>query len=287
MFLTRIENVATRIEQLLATADRGRILREGVRTVIYGEPNVGKSSLLNKLTGFDRAIVSPTPGTTRDVIEESVNVGGIRLILMDTAGIRVTDDEIEQQGVARSRKAHDEADLIIEVHAANLPLSKPPTCSVEPVARTTQPDFTSSHRLDATTQSATQKTLVVANKADLGIHPDWTNSNIAAANNNVVLVSCLRETGFDDLEAAILRKVLGGDASLENASVAINARHQHCLSRALTGCRAATTGLREALAIELISIELRSALDAIGEVMGKVESDDILGEIFATFCIGK
>ncbi len=253
LFLTRIETVSREIGKLLATADRGRILREGVRTVIYGEPNVGKSSLLNALSGFDRAIVSPTPGTTRDVIEESVNLGGIRLILMDTAGIRDTSDEIEKQGVARSQKAHDEADLIIEVHAANLPFPSQSTVS--------------------------RNTLLVANKADLGIHPDWAN--------NAVLVSCLQQTGFDELEAAIIRKVLGGEAQLENASVAINARHKNCLLRAQSGCVAAMDGLRENVAIELISIELHSALHAIGEVMGKVESDDILGEIFSTFCIGK
>ncbi|MEO7932865.1 MAG: tRNA uridine-5-carboxymethylaminomethyl(34) synthesis GTPase MnmE [Chthoniobacterales bacterium] len=252
-FLTRIETVSTEIAKLLATADRGRILREGVRTVIYGEPNVGKSSLLNALSGFDRAIVSPTPGTTRDVIEESVNIGGIRLILMDTAGIRDTSDEIEKQGVARSQKAHDEADLIIEVHAANLPLPS--------------------------NSNVSKNTLLVANKADLGVHPSWTD--------HAVLVSCLQETGFDDLEAAILQKVFGGGAQLDNASAAINARHKNCLQRAQSGCIAAMTGLRENLAIELISIELHSALDAIGEVMGKVESDDILGEIFSTFCIGK
>jgi len=253
MFLSRIESVSLEIEKLLATADRGRILREGVRTVIYGPPNVGKSSLLNALSGFDRAIVSPIPGTTRDLIEESVNVGGIRLILADTAGIRATDDLVEKEGVARSQRAHDAADLILEVHAANEPFPSPSTVA--------------------------PRTLLVANKADLGIHPDWQNRGIP--------VSCLERTGFDDLEKAIIGLVLGGAAQLENASVAINARHQACLARALEGCRAATAGLSENLPIELISIELHTALDAVGEVMGKIESDDILGEIFSTFCIGK
>lgn len=251
LFLQRIEAVNRDISKLLATADRGRILREGVRTVIYGEPNVGKSSLLNALSGFDRAIVSSSPGTTRDIIEESVNLGGIRLILMDTAGIRETQDEIEQQGVARSHRAHDTADLILEIHAANLP----------------SPNL-----------EVSKNTLLVANKADLGIHPDWENH---------LQVSCLTNTGFDNLERAILGKVFGGGAQLENASVAINARHQNCLSRAHAACEAARLGLFENIEIALVSIELHAALDAIGEVMGKVESDDILGEIFATFCIGK
>lgn len=251
LFLQRIEAVNRDISKLLATADRGRILREGVRTVIYGEPNVGKSSLLNALSGFDRAIVSSSPGTTRDIIEESVNLGGIRLILMDTAGIRETQDEIEQQGVARSHRAHDTADLILEIHAANLP----------------SPNL-----------EVSKNTLLVANKADLGIHPDWENH---------LQVSCLTNTGFDNLERAILGKVFGGGAQLENASVAINARHQNCLSRAHAACEAARLGLLENIEIALVSIELHAALDAIGEVMGKVESDDILGEIFATFCIGK
>ncbi len=251
-FLHRIDAVIVSIDRLLATADRGRILREGVRTVIYGAPNVGKSSLLNALSGFDRAIVSPTPGTTRDVIEESVNLGGIQLRLMDTAGIRETSDEIERQGVARSHRAHDSADLIIEVCDAQLP---PPDAPPE------------------------KNTVRVANKSDLGSHPAWADGG--------VLLSCLQKTGFDALESAILAKLFGGSATLENASVAINARHQHCLQRARAACLAATDGLRLGMAIELIAIELHTALDAVGEVMGKLSSDDILGEIFSTFCIGK
>jgi len=251
-FCQRVTRAVGEIDRLLATASRGRLLREGVRTVIYGEPNVGKSSLLNTLSGFDRAIVSSTPGTTRDLIEENINLGGVHLRLIDTAGIRASEDEIEQQGMARSRHALDTADLVLHLVAAPHPPGE---------------------------ALPGDNILVVANKTDLGLHPGWENRAIP--------ISCQEQTGFDLLEKAILEKVFGGSLLLQNSEIAISARHKNCLIRAQKACQEALHALKEGVSIELIAIELHTALDAIGEVMGRVESDDILGEIFSTFCIGK
>lgn len=253
--LNRIQAAKRDMETLVATADQGRFLREGVRTVIHGAPNVGKSSLLNILTGFDRAIVSPTPGTTRDTIEERINIGGIPIRLIDTAGIRDdTGDHLERLGVERSRNALTQADLILHVFDASEP---PPTAL---------PDD--------------PRTLIILNKSDLRIDPSWKQTA-------GVPISCTANTGFEDLRARISSKIFGGDLTLENVSVAINARHQACLNRAIAGCGAAIVGLETQIPVEFVAVELHVALDAIGEVIGRVDTEEILGKIFSTFCIGK
>lgn len=252
--LSRIQTARNDMQTLVATADQGRLLREGVRTVIHGAPNVGKSSLLNILTGFDRAIVSPTPGTTRDTIEERINIGGIPLRLIDTAGIRDTNDDLEKLGVERSRNALSQADLILHVFDA----SEPP-----PEVLPDDP-----------------RTLIILNKSDLCIEPGWRQTA-------GVPISCTANTGFEDLRARISAKVFGGDLTLENVSIAINARHQACLNRAIAGCGAAIVGLETRIPVEFIAVELHTALDAIGEVIGRVDTEEILGKIFSTFCIGK
>ncbi|HEY5893038.1 MAG TPA: tRNA uridine-5-carboxymethylaminomethyl(34) synthesis GTPase MnmE [Chthoniobacterales bacterium] len=255
IILNRIRTTKRDMETLVATADQGRLLREGVRTVIHGAPNVGKSSLLNILTGFDRAIVSATPGTTRDTIEEHVNIGGIPLRLIDTAGIRDdTDDHLEKLGIERSRNALAQADLILHVFDA----SEPP-----PSAFPDDP-----------------RTLIILNKSDLQIDSGWQGTA-------AVPISCTANTGFEVLRARISAKIFGDDLTLENVSVAINARHKACLSHAIAGCSAAITGLQCQIPVEFIAVELHSALDAVGEVIGRVDTEEILGKIFSTFCIGK
>lgn len=229
---------------LLATAGQGRVLREGVRTVIYGAPNVGKSSLLNLLLGYERAIVSARPGTTRDVIEEVINLRGYPLRLVDTAGIRESDDEIERAGMARTRQQVERADLVLHLADASAPL------------------------------------LLVLNKSDLGEHPGW-------AGVEAVRISCLQNAGLTALEDAIIARITGGHAAHRDWSVAINARHQACLAKALDDIQAAHRALTDGLSPEFIAEELRGALDAVGEVVGKADSEEILGKIFSTFCIGK
>lgn len=258
--LAKLDAARAETQSLLETAAQGRVLREGVRTVIYGAPNVGKSSLLNLLLGYERAIVSPKPGTTRDVIEEVINLRGIPLRLVDTAGIRESADEVEQEGMERTRRQVERADLVLHVVDANEERATgilPAEC-----------------RLEAAT------TLCVLNKIDLGEHESWRGVE-------GVRISCLAGTGIEKLDDAIEQRITGGAATHRDWALAINARHKACLENALQFSEAARRGLLEELSPELVAEELRGALDAVGDVVGRVENEDVLGRIFATFCIGK
>ena len=254
----RIRSSAIEVKRLLDTANRGRILREGLRTVITGPPNAGKSSLLNVLLGFERAIVNETAGTTRDTIEEAINIQGVPLRLVDTAGIRESEDDIEKQGIERTGKALESADLILSVHDGS----------------TAKPAHLSSAKGTGTA------TIHLLNKADLPPHPDWDSGDYDLA------ISCTTSAGLDQLSDLIAQHALGGAAKLVSP-VAINARHQSCLQRAATSLEAAGNAMRGSAPPEITAIELRSAMDAVGEIVGKLDTEDLLGEIFGTFCIGK
>lgn len=245
------------IRGLLATAEQGRILREGVRMVIYGEPNVGKSSLLNLLLGYERAIVSEVAGTTRDTVEEVVNLGGIPVRLIDTAGMREALDEIERHGVERTLKKVAEADLVLEVVDA----SQAPH------------DF-----LDRKAHAAHY--LLVRNKRDLGEHPAW-------ADRGGVPISCATGEGEAGLVRAIGNELALDAGTWGQEAVAVNARHQDCLRRAARGLEAGRTSLESGVSAEFAALDLREALEAVGEIAGQVETEELLGEIFGRFCIGK
>jgi tRNA modification GTPase len=260
--LAKLEAARAEIEVLLATADRGKVLREGLRTVIYGAPNVGKSSLLNLLLGHERAIVSARPGTTRDVIEETINLQGLPIRLIDTAGVRQTEDEIEREGMKRTHRELQRADLALHVFDASQALLE-------------QADG-----LTLETVLGDERTLVVLNKCDLHQHPAWREVD-------AVRISCLEGSGIEALTEAVMARVAGGMAAQRDWSLAINARHADCLRRASEFANASRQALVEALSPEFIAEELRAALDAVGEVVGKADSEEILGKIFSTFCIGK
>lgn len=262
--VSRVDGVAVELNRLLATAGQGRILREGVRTVIYGEPNVGKSSLLNALLGHERAIVSNTPGTTRDTIEEALNVRGLPLRLIDTAGLRASVDPLENAGMAHTRRTLARADLALRLVDASLP--PPPRGMPDP-----EPQVTAVLEL------------LVLNKADLGVHPAWE----LPANPEGIRISCRTGEGLDALEDAVYRRITGGDLAWSDPTVAINARHQDCLQRARTALLASRQALETGVSPEFVALDLRAALDAVGEVVGGVDTETILGKIFATFCIGK
>ena len=262
LMCSRIASARSAVDKLLDTAAQGRILREGVRTVIYGAPNVGKSSLLNRLLGTERAIVSPRPGTTRDVIEEVINLRGIPLRLMDTAGVRESEDEVEREGMARTRKAIERADLVLHIAEAHRP------------------------RLDQFSKETLQsvagnpRAILVLNKADLGEDESWRGVD-------AVRISCTTSSGMEELCAAIECHVFGGAAAQRDWTVAINARHQACLERARDFLAAAQRAFDEKVSPEFIAEELRAALDAVGEIIGKAETEELLGVIFSRFCIGK
>ena len=263
MLLDRLEETGASLARLVATADQGRILRHGLRTVIYGEPNVGKSSLLNLLLGYDRAIVSETPGTTRDTIEETINVRGIPVRLVDTAGRRSSEDSIEQEGIRRTELQLAQADLVLQVVDASLP------------------DKTRGNEGEGSKVSdERQNRILVLNKVDLGLHPDWKS-------RPGVRFSCRTRKGEEALNQAIWDFVMTGGFSGQDFRIAISVRHQACLQKAVTELEAAKAGLANNELPELISIELRGALDAIGDVIGRHDTEDLLGKIFSEFCIGK
>lgn len=286
--LKRIDAVLLRAEKLIATSEQGRILRHGARTVISGAPNVGKSSLLNLLLGFERAIVSPTAGTTRDTIEEIIQVHGIPLRLVDTAGLRDSIDDIERVGIQRTERELDRADLVIEVvdgSDAGTPARNP--------------------RLSLPPELARRRILVL-NKADLGIHPDWSTASEGAgtvvppsvlrstakdesggSGLKAIPLSCVTGEGIDALRDAIRAIIANAGPLAADHPVAINARHKAAFERSADRLRAARSALEAAEAPEFIALEIREALHALGDVIGQVDVERILDVIFSTFCIGK
>ncbi len=250
-----VDSVMAELRALLATADEGRLLREGVRTAIVGPPNVGKSSLLNLLLGYERAIVSATAGTTRDTIEESVTLGGLRLRLIDTAGLHESTDAIELAGMERSRQAGAEADLVLEVADS--------TC---PPARPELGENGAAH-------------LLLLNKCDLPEHPAWKGQS-------AIRISCRSGQGVDELSAAIEALFLQQHSDIDHFA-AINTRHRYALQQALDFLAAARQGLIAEQSPEFTDVDLRAALDALGSISGRVDTEDILTRVFATFCLGK
>lgn len=259
--LRRIDSVLANARQLIATSAQGRILRHGARTVISGAPNVGKSSLLNLLLGFERAIVSPTAGTTRDTIEEIIQVHGIPLRLVDTAGLREAGDDIERVGIQRTERELERADLVIEVVDASQP---PPT----------------SQRLTLSPE-LTRRRILILNKSDLGTHPAWSAEPAA------IPLSCLDGTGVEALRDAIRAVIATAGPLAADHPIAINARHQAAFERCATSLLAAKSALERQEAPEFIALEIREALQALGDVIGQVDVERILDVIFSTFCIGK
>ncbi len=215
------------------------------------------------MLGHERAIVSETPGTTRDTIEESLNVRGLPLRLTDTAGLRHSVDPLENAGMAHTRRTLARADLTLHVMDGNQP---PPG---------TEAPATGDPLLTPPVE------ILVLNKSDLGLHPAW------AAYPDALPISCRDGTGVEALADAIYKRVTGGQFSWSDSAVAINARHQACLQRAREALLTARASLRAGTSPEFTALDLRAALDAVGAVVGQVDTEDILGRIFSTFCIGK
>ena len=252
----RLDSVREQIDALLATADQGRILREGVRVVIYGATNAGKSSLLNRLLGYDRVIVSETHGTTRDTIEETVNLDGVPIRLLDTAGLRASASELEREGIARTEKSLQLADLRLHIADRNAP--RP------------------SHFEERADNGSE---IVLLNKSDLPEHRDWKHFE-------ALRISCATGEGLPELEKEILARITKRNLKPES-TVAINTRHRDCLRRALESCNRARMAMRDRLTTEYVAVDLTEALRAVGEVIGAVDVEQILDSVFGQFCIGK
>jgi tRNA modification GTPase len=264
--LARLENGITFMDELLRTANEGQILRRGIRAAIIGRPNAGKSSLLNQLLGHERAIVSPIAGTTRDTIEETANIRGLPVIFIDTAGLRDSHDAIEIEGIRRSRESLMKAEFILHV----LDASEPLTAADE----------------NYLNEFADKKRIIVLNKTDLSqklVLPQLTSNQQPATSN----VCSLSGQGIEALKDAIKNLVWSGEIKAGMSQVTINSRHQDALNRARVVTRQAADALRGAATLELIAFDLRIAANAIGEIVGKTTTEDLLDSIFTAFCIGK
>jgi tRNA modification GTPase len=261
--LARLDHGVAFMDELLRTANEGQILRRGIRAAIVGRPNAGKSSLLNQLLGHDRAIVSAVPGTTRDTIQEMASIRGLPVVFIDTAGLREARDEIEVEGVRRSRQTLQQAELILHVLDSAEPLT----------------DADQRHLADF----AGKRRILVQNKIDLPARLELP-SNLKAP---VVAVCCLTGQGIDALKDAIKELVWSGEIKAEMLQVMINARHQDALNRARAAILRAVAALREDQPLEVVALDLHIGVNAVGEIVGKTATEDLLDKIFSQFCIGK
>jgi tRNA modification GTPase len=262
-----IANTAAGIENLLAHAHTGKILREGLRTAIVGRPNVGKSSLLNALLKEERAIVSEYAGTTRDVIEEQLLLDGVPLVLADTAGIRKTEDYVEQIGVEKSRRLLQDAELVI--------------CVVDGSEGLTAED-------EEILQAASEKPcVIIVNKSDLEIDTTLQQLQERFGIDKVMPLSARTNEGIDRFAAWLKNYVYGSEGTLSDGVYVQNARHEELLRQALQSLQDAQRAAQERLPYDCIVIDVRNAIDLLGEITGDTVQDEIINEIFARFCIGK
>ena len=267
LLVEKATHVQAQINALLATAQQGKILREGLNTAIIGRPNVGKSSLLNHLLREEKAIVTDIAGTTRDVIEEYVNVRGVPLKLIDTAGIRETEDVVEKIGVERSRKALSEADLILLVLNQSEPLSE------------------EDRQLIASTEGS--KRIVLLNKTDLPTQLDREELQAALSGDAMFAVSVLNNDGLDQLEQAIADLFFGGQTTDKDASYLSNTRHIALLENASQSLSEVMEGIEAGMPVDLVQMDMTRCWDYLGEVVGDSVQDEIITQLFSQFCLGK
>ncbi len=260
--------VSEMLQKLLKSADFGQIYRQGVKAAIVGQPNVGKSSLLNALLRGDRAIVTDIPGTTRDTLEETANVGGIPLVLVDTAGIRrQANDAVERIGIERSQAALQKADIALLVVDGSHPVT-PGDWDIEQLARG-------------------KPALLVVNKTDLRVGPIIEPPPNFLPGAPRVPISALAGIGIEALEEAIQQLILGGQVTTADTPLLSNPRHKALIQQAFDHAQAAIAGQQAGLTPDLVSIDVREAVEALGQITGESVTADLLDTIFSKFCIGK
>lgn len=267
LLLEKATMIQQQIQQLLATSKQGKVLREGLSTAIIGRPNVGKSSLLNHLLQEEKAIVTDIAGTTRDVIEEYVNVRGVPLKLIDTAGIRETEDVVERIGVERSRKALSEADLVLLVLNQSESLTKE-----------------DEQLLEATKGL---KRIILLNKTDLPQKLEKEKLDQWIANDPVFAVSVAQNDGLDQLELAISDLFFGGQTGERDATYVSNTRHIALLEKAAISLEEVISGIELGMPVDLVQIDMTRCWDYLGEVVGDSVQDELITQLFSQFCLGK
>lgn len=269
--LNNLRQVICEITDLLQTTESGKIFRQGIKTIIVGKPNVGKSSLLNRLLREQRAIVTEIPGTTRDLIEERINLHGIPLNLIDTAGIRETEDRIENIGVQRSKEFLQKADLVLLV----LDISQNLTVEDQKIIELAQ----------------NKKVIIVLNKVDLARKIDENQLEIQLKEflptYRIVRTSVLYEEGLEQLKDSIRDLVFAGQITSTDQTIIINLRHQRALIDAQESLRRAEESLQLEMSYDIVAIDLRAGLEFIGQITGETLAEDVIDQIFAEFCLGK
>ena len=264
---TMLNEVEQKLTKLEKSFDSGKIIKEGIKTAIIGKPNAGKSSLLNAILKEDRAIVTEIEGTTRDTIEEFVNINGIPLKLIDTAGIRDAKDEVEKIGISKSREIAKEADLVIAIFDSSKELSK--------------------EDMEILEIAKNKKSIIILNKMDLETKVDENNEKIKDANSKVIKMSALKKEGIEELYNEISNLFSLNEIKLDNEMLITNIRHKDLISKAIKDVKKAKETLDKKMPLDIIAIFMKDILEDLAEITGEEVTEDIIDEIFSKFCLGK
>jgi tRNA modification GTPase len=253
------------IEKLISSADTGKIFKEGINTLILGKPNVGKSSLMNFLLNENRSIVTEVPGTTRDTIEEFVNLAGVPLNIIDTAGIRYTDDIVEKIGVQKAIDKIDDSDLIIMIFDASKELEKDDEIILNNIEN--------------------KKVIYLMNKTDLNTKIDLTNHQ--EIEKQVIKISLLKNEGLEEIETKVKEEFLSGNIDTNNDLIVTNTRHKNLLKKANNSLKELLGSIEAGLTLECLEVDINDTIHHLGEITGSTVSESVIEKIFSNFCIGK
>ena len=265
--LNMLDSIQLKLENLEKSFDNGKLIREGIKTAIIGKPNAGKSSLLNAILKEDRAIVTEYEGTTRDTIEEFVNIEGIPLKLIDTAGIRDAKDEVEKIGIAKSKEIAKDADLVIAIFDSSKELSEEDIEILEIIKN--------------------RKSIILLNKADLNSVLNENDSRFKKITDNIFKISVLNGKGLEKLYSAISKMFSLNEINVDNDIIITNLRHKNLISKAIENVKKSRDTVKENMPIDIIAIFIKDILEDLGNITGEIVTDDIINEIFSKFCLGK
>ena len=265
--LDMLDSVQIKLENLEKSFDNGKLIKEGIKTAIIGKPNAGKSSLLNAILKEDRAIVTEYEGTTRDTIEEFVNIEGIPLKLIDTAGIRDAKDEVEKIGIAKSKEIAKEADLVIAIFDSSKELSE--------------------EDIEILNIIKNKKSIILLNKADLNSVLNESDDRFKNITKNVLKISALNGNGLEKLYSIIEKMFSLNEINVDNDVIITNLRHKNLISKAIENVKKARNTVQEDMPTDIIAIFVKDILEDLGNITGEFITDDIINEIFSKFCLGK
>ena len=265
--MNMLNSVEIKLNKLERSFDNGKILKEGIKTAIIGKPNAGKSSLLNRILKEDRAIVTEFEGTTRDTIEEFVNINGIPLKLIDTAGIRNAKDEVEKIGIHKSKEIAKNADLIIAIFDASKPLSKEDKEILEIIKG--------------------KKVIILLNKIDLKQELYKADKDFKEVTDSIIEISALNNIGIDDVYAEITKLFEINEINIDNDLVITNIRHKNLIHQAIESIKKTKETMKEKMPIDIVAVYIKQILEDLGNITGEFVTEDIINEIFSKFCLGK